>query len=44
MSKATRVGVPDGSVPWSADPSCSEKKGRAIATMMIRATPAESHG
>ena len=44
MSNATRVGVPDGSVPWSAEPSWREKKGRAMATMMIRATPAESHG
>ena len=44
MSKATRVGVPAGSVPWSAEPSRSEKKGRAIATITSRAAPAESHG
>jgi hypothetical protein len=44
MSKATRVGVPDGSVPWSADPSCREKKGRAMATMMARAATADSTG
>ncbi len=44
MSKATRVGVPAGSVPWSAEPSRSEKKGRAITTITTSATPADSHG
>ncbi len=44
MSKAVRVGVPAGSVPWSAEPSRSEKKGRARATMTMRAAPAASHG
>ena len=44
MSKATRVGVPAGSVPWSAEPSWSEKKGRARMTMTSRAAPADSQG
>ena len=44
MSKAARVGVPAGSVPWSADPSRSEKKGRARNTITRSAAPADSHG
>ncbi len=44
MSKATRVGVPAGSVPWSAEPNRSEKKGRARMTMTRSAAPADSQG
>ena len=44
MSKATRVGVPAGSVPWSAEPSWSEKNGRARAMMTARATGADNQG
>ena len=43
-SKATRVGVPAGSVPWSAEPRRSEKNGRAMTTIRMSAPPAATHG
>ena len=44
MSKAIRVVLPAGSLPWSAEPSRKEKKGMARATMMIRAARAGRMG
>ncbi len=43
-SKPIRVWLPAGSVPWSAEPSWSEKNGRARTTMTARAAPAVIHG